>query len=357
MVSSSPTISFDEALAQATDGRGLDEHGIIALLDCGDADSERLFATADEVRRRFVGNDVHLRALIEFSNHCRKNCDYCGIRARNRNVSRYRLSPEEIVSTARQAADSGFGTVVLQSGEDAWFTRDRMACIIRAIKTSTGMAITLGVGERDESTYRAWRDAGADRFLLRIETTDPDLFRRLHPDDDLDARKACLVALRDLGYQVGSGVMVGLPGQTLQTLARDVIWMRDFGVEMIGIGPFLPHPETPLAQALPGTINLTLRLVATLRLVFPYGHIPATTAMGSLLPGGRERALAVGANVLMPNMTPRAIRDDYALYPDKVGLDATSDDRIDDLHNRILALGRTIAKGPGHVARHCQGES
>jgi biotin synthase len=324
---------------------------LAALIACGDTDAPSLYAAADQVRVATVGNEVHLRGLLEFSNTCRRNCDYCGLRRDNARVERYRLTPEEIIATACEAEKLGFPSLVMQSGEDLWFTGPRLAEIIRAIKEKTALAITLSVGERDESDYRLWREAGADRYLLRIETTDPELFRRIHPDDDLEGRKACLLTLKRLGYQLGSGVMVGLPGQTPAALARDVLWLRDLGAEMIGVGPFIPHPETPLADAAGGTFDQALRLVAVLRLVFPYAHIPATTAMASLDPLGREKALQAGANVVMPAVTPTDRRALYALYPGKICLDDNARKCRGCIEARIRGIGRTVAIGPGHVIR------
>jgi biotin synthase len=200
-------------------------------------------------------------------------------------------------------------------------------------------------------TYRAWREAGADRYLLRIETTDPVLFSTLHPDDNLEERMACLYTLRDLGYQLGSGVMVGLPGQTTEMLARDVIWLRDLGAEMIGVGPFIPHPGTPLKDEIGGTVEQTLRLVAVLRLVFPDAHLPATTAMGSLDPLGRERALQAGANVMMPNVTPTDFREKYEIYPGKICLSDDAEHCRGCINARIHAIGRTVGDSHGHVKR------
>jgi biotin synthase len=298
-----------------------------------------------------VGNAVHLRGLIEFSNICRKDCRYCGLRSGNGALDRYRLSPDQIVEAAHKAASLGYGSVVLQSGEDPTFTAEGLGRIIREIKSSTPLAVTLSVGERPTSDYRAWRQAGADRFLLRIETTDPELFRRLHPDDDLEQRKACLVALKELDYQLGSGVMVGLPGQTPLMLARDVVWLHGLGVEMIGVGPFIPHPDTPLRDEHGGTLEQTLRLVAVLRLVFPYAHIPATTAMDALDSEGRKRALQAGANVVMPNVTPTEVRSKYALYPGKPCVQEDPGLCRACIVSTIQALGRTVASGPGHVIR------
>jgi biotin synthase len=350
-------LPFAEALRCALDGERPALSWLVPLLTCAEADAPALYRAAEAVRAAHVGDDVHLRGLIEISNYCRRDCAYCGVRRGHEGVVRYRLSPDEIVETAQHIQALGYRTVVMQSGEDMWFTAERMAEVIRRIKATTDLAVTLSLGERDAETYRQWREAGADRYLLRIETTDPALFAALHPDDDLEERKACLYTLRELGFQLGSGVMVGLPGQTPEILAGDVIWLHELGAEMLGVGPFIPHPATPLGDAAGGTVEATLRLVAVLRLVFPYAHLPATTAMGSLHPQGRERALQAGANVLMPNITPPRVRGHYALYPGKVfpGDDAVAARAQIIAH--IDAIGRTVSDGHGHVRRvACQEE-
>lgn len=346
-----PAIPFDVALQQGLAQESPARAWLAPLLSCAEEDAPRLYQAANAVRAAHMGDDVHLRGLIEFSNYCRKNCDYCGVRRGNRDLERYRLPPDEIIAIARAAAELGYRSVVLQSGEDMWYTSERVCAIIRGIKATTDLAITLSLGERDEATYGAWRDAGADRYLLRIETTDPALFAALHPDDDLEARKACLYTLRDLGYQLGSGVMVGLPGQTPVGLADDVIWLHALGAEMIGVGPFIPHPGTPLSAAGGGTVEQTLRLVAVLRLVFPDAHLPATTAMGSLEPFGRERALEAGANVMMPNVTPTDYRPKYEIYPGKICLGDDAAHCRGCISLRIAALGRTVGTDHGHVKR------
>jgi len=344
-------VSFNHALAAAANDAPPQERWLEPLLACSPEDAPRLFAAADRVRAEVVGAGVYLRGLVEFSNICRCDCLYCGLRRSNRAVERYRLSVDDIIAAAHRARSLGYGTVVLQSGEDLWFTADRLAQAVRSIKDETGLAVTLSVGERDEDTYRAWKDAGADRVLVRIETTDPDLFARLHPGDDIAARMACLRMLRSLGYQLGTGIMVGLPAQTPSMVARDVMWMHELGAEMIGIGPFLPHPETPLADASPGTIDQALRLVAVLRLVFPRAHLPATTAMGTIHPRGRELALQAGANIMMPNTTRVSVRPLYQLYTDRICIDETPDDCQGCMERRVASIGRTIAPGPGHVLR------
>lgn len=344
-------LSFAHALAAALRCETPALAWLVPLLTASDEDAVHLYAAADRVRDAQVGTDVHLRGLIEFSNICRKNCAYCGLRRMNTHVERYRLPTDEVIATANEAERLGYRSVVLQSGEDMWYTPERMCEIIHGIKTTTDLAITLSVGERDRDTYRVWREAGADRYLLRIETTDPHLFATLHPEDQLEERKACLYALRDLGYQLGSGVMVGLPGQTSEILAQDVMWLHELGAEMIGVGPFIPHPATPLKDTVGGTVEQTLRLVAVLRLVFPKAHLPATTAMGSLDPLGRERALQAGANVMMPNVTPTTMRPKYDIYPGKICLGDDADHCRGCISGRIWSIGRTIGTTHGHVKR------
>ncbi|MFZ0927559.1 MAG: [FeFe] hydrogenase H-cluster radical SAM maturase HydE [Syntrophobacteraceae bacterium] len=344
-------MDFIEALS-AGEQCGIPAVGwLVRLLESEGEQQRLLLHAADRLRAATMGEAVHLRGLIEFSNYCRKNCLYCGLRRDNATLERYRLTREEVMEVAIRAWQTGYKTVVLQSGEDLYFSTELMADIICKIKSRTGLAITLSLGERDKSAYSAWRIAGADRYLLRIETTDGKIFRDLHPDDDLDERKRCLFVLKELGYQLGSGVMAGLPGQDALSLAKDVIWMRELGAEMVGIGPFIPHPRTPLKNEKGGTIEQALRLVAVLRLVFPYAHIPATTAMGSLDPLGREKALQAGANVMMPNITPARVRPLYELYPDKICLDENADRCFDCATSRIISLNRTIAAGCGHVIR------
>jgi len=344
-------MDFTEALRAGEEREAPAAEWMVPLLESEGEQERLLFEAADRLRAEAMGEAVHLRGIIEFSNYCRKNCRYCGLRKDNGSLERYRLTREEIVDTATKAWQIGYKTIVLQSGEDLYFSGRLIAEIIREIKAQTDLAITLSLGERDRGTYSAWRKAGADRYLLRIETTDAKLFKRLHPDDDLDERKRCLFALKDLGYQLGSGIMVGLPGQDAAGLADDVIWMHELEVEMIGIGPFIPHPRTPLKDEKGGTLGQALRLVAVLRLVFPYAHIPATTAMGSLDPLGREKALQAGANVLMPNITPTGVRPLYELYPNKICLDENADRCFACVAARIISLNRTIGADHGHVIR------
>jgi len=304
-----------------------------------------LLALADAVRHRFVGDEIHLRGLIEFSNICRNNCLYCGIRRNNGKVKRYRMTPEEIIETARGACLAGFKTIVMQSGEDMYFTPRIMCRIISQIK-KFGAAVTLSLGERSFEDYKAFREAGADRYLMRIETTDQDLYHRLDPQMNWQHRYECLLMLKELGYELGSGIMVGLPGQTIESIADDLLFLQNLPVDMAGIGPFIAHPETPLARHRANNLHLSLRTMALMRLLMPDINIPATTAMESLHPDGRIMALQGGANVIMPNVTASQYRKLYELYPGKENADQIFADFYNNASRKILAIGRSV--GPGH---------
>ncbi|MFB3880461.1 MAG: [FeFe] hydrogenase H-cluster radical SAM maturase HydE [Armatimonadota bacterium] len=337
------------------------------LLDCDDNTARALYRAADSVRARAVGDDIHLRALVEFSNVCRRNCLYCGLRRGNSALHRYRMSPDSIVATVLEAARLGYGTAVLQSGEDPWYSAPMIVGIIRRIKAKADIAVTLSIGERAPEEYRLMREAGADRFLLRIETSSPILYQQLHPDSDWAVRVGCLAALRRLGYQVGSGVMIGLPGQTTEMLADDMLFLQALDLDMIGVGPFIPHPNTPLWEPRPrgdlseespggpgshgGRLGLSLRFVACLRLLCPEALIPATTALGALDPQGRQSALRAGANVLMPNCTPTQYREHYQLYPGKICTGESAGECRSCVQAIVESLGRRVAEGPGHSLR------
>ncbi|HPC22257.1 MAG TPA: [FeFe] hydrogenase H-cluster radical SAM maturase HydE, partial [Phycisphaerae bacterium] len=314
------------------------------LLENDAARLEKLWHDADSVRRTHVGDAVHLRGLIEFSNHCARQCYYCGLRADNRLIERYRMPADEILACARQAASFGYGTVVLQSGEDYGITSEWLADVVRHIKTETGLAVTLSVGERSAAELAAWREAGADRYLLRFETSNAELFRRIHPsrNGQLSDRIAILRTLRELDYEVGSGIMIGIPGQTYEDLARDLELFRELDLDMIGVGPFLPHPETPLGQSLdpliPGSLDpspsgqvpnselMTYKVLALTRLMCPRANLPSTTALATLnRDSGRELGLMRGANIIMPNLTPPAYRCKYEIYPAKACLFETAE--------------------------------
>jgi biotin synthase len=341
----------------------LDHGTLVAWLRENDpAALERLWSRADAVRAAHVGDAVHLRGLIEISNFCVRHCLYCGIRACSDGITRYRMTADEIGGCAREAKRLGYGTVVMQSGEDPELTREFIAGVIRAIKAETGLAVTLSLGERSDEDLRAWREAGADRFLLRFETSDPDLYRRIHPSlpGSLSDRVAQLLRMRAMGYEIGSGVMVGIPGQTWDILARDIELFRELDIDMIGIGPFLPSPRTPLggeaalrlrasdAEQVPNTETATLKVVALTRLVCPEANLPSTTALATIDPAtGRELGLVRGANIVMPNVTPPAYRVLYEIYPGKACVHETAQACQGCLERRIVSIGRHVGTGPG----------
>lgn len=333
------------------------------LLETDEARLAGLWAEADAVREAHVGMAVHLRGLIEVSNHCVRKCAYCGIAACAPQVQRYRMAADEILECAQRAREFGFGTVVMQAGEDRGLTLEFMAEVIRTIKARTGLAITLSLGERGEDELRAWKEAGADRYLLRFETTDPELYRDIHPalPGTVSDRIQQLLAMRRIGFEIGTGVMVGIPGQTWETLAEDIWTFRDFDMDMIGIGPYLPCPGTPLdgelgeslkrragARQVPGDELTTLKTLALTRLLCPDTNIPSTTALATIDPAaGRANGLTRGANVVMPNLTPPKYRELYQIYPGKAGLHETADITRTKIEGQIRALGRSIGRGPG----------
>jgi biotin synthase len=309
-----------------------------------------VFEESARVCRRHFGNRVYVRGIIEFSNHCRKGCFYCGINKANKELHRYRLSLEEILAAAAYMKKQGAWTVVLQSGEDPG-SDGLLLEAVRKIKKELNLAITLSVGERDGGRYREFYRAGADRYLLRIETTDPELFKALHPDDDLDERTRCLVALKKIGYEVGTGIMVGLPGQSLVSLAADLLFFKKLRPAMVGIGPFLPHQDTPLRNCRNSDMFLTLKTLALIRLLLPLANLPATTAMGTMDPTGRQQALKVGANVIMPNFTPSEYRENYRLYDNKICVSEEYGKCAACTAGIALAAGKRIVKGKGYAKR------
>ena len=318
----------------------------IMRLLADDDNEEKLLHQADEVRHQNVGDEVHLRGLIEFSNICRNNCLYCGIRRDNKHVTRYHMDEEELIDTAEKAAHIGFKTIVMQSGEDMYYHTDRLCRIIEKIKRFN-VAITLSIGERSFADYQSFYNAGADRYLLRIETTDKNLYHRLDPQMSWQKRYECLLALKEIGYEVGSGIMVGLPEQSIASIADDLLFLQNFGVDMAGIGPFIPHPQTPLKDAAGGTLSLALRTMAIMRLLMPDINIPATTAMESLHPQGRIKALQSGANVVMPNVTEGEYRKLYELYPGKICINDTPVHCYSCIGIKITSIGRKIGSGYG----------
>lgn len=308
--------------------------------------NDDLFVAADTVRKQFVGDAIYLRGLIEFSNICKNNCCYCGIRRDNKNVSRYRMEADDIVNLSAHAKELGFKTIVLQSGEDLYFDIQKMQDIISRIKKN-GMKVTLSIGEKSFAEYKAYKEAGADRYLLRIETTDKDLYHRLDPGMQWEKRRQCLLDLRALGYEVGSGSMVGLPGQSLETIADDLLFFKELKIDMAGIGPFIPHPDTPLKDAPGKAFVLSLKVMALARLLLPDINIPATTAMEALHPQGRLLALQCGANVVMPNLNTEALRKRYDLYPGKEKAYDSLRSGLVDLQNKFRSIGRSISPDYG----------
>lgn len=340
----------------------MDHDQILAWLrETDTARLAELWRLADDTRQRHVGGQVHLRGLIEFSNHCVRLCAYCGLRAPNSDLKRYRMSADEIVNCARQAVAFGYGAVVLQSGEDPGAAADWMADVIRRIKAETPLALTLSLGERSDEDLAAWRAAGADRYLLRFETSNRQLYERLHPSrpGTRSDRLAILGKLRELGYEVGSGVMIGIPGQTYEDLARDIELFGKLDLDMIGVGPFLVHPDTPLGdpdfqplvlggEQVPGDELTTYKVMALARLMCPRANIPSTTALATLnRQSGRELGLVRGANVVMPNLTPLEYRVLYEIYPNKACIRETADACHTCLRSRIESMGRAVGIGRG----------
>lgn len=308
-----------------------------------------LFSLADNVRKQYVGDEVHLRGLIEFSNICKQTCHYCGLRSQNNNIKRYRLSEGEIIKFAKHGAEMGLKTIVLQSGEDAYFSVDRLCRIIEEIK-KLKVAITLSIGEKTYQEFKTLKDAGADRYLLRIETTDKNLYSKFHPNMSYDNRVECLYNLKEIGYETGTGCLVGLPNQTIESLASDILFFKELDADMVGIGPFIPHPDTPLGDCgvdLNKNFELSLRVMAITRILLKNINIPATTAMETINPNGRILALQSGANVVMPNITQGEYRKQYVIYPNKICTDETPDKCSNCLSSKITSIGRSIAQGKG----------
>ena len=320
-----------------------------------------LYEWADSVRQKYVGHAVHLRGLIEISSHCVRQCMYCGLRAGHLSLSRYRMTREEIFDSARQAVKLGYGTVVMQAGEDDALTAELVADIVRWIKRETPLAVTLSLGERREDELRMWREAGADRYLLRFETSDEKLFRTIHPHRFSDGpdRLTLLGLLQSIGYEAGGGVMVGIPGQSYESLAQDIIAFRAMNLDMIGIGPYISHPATPLgtgelrpviapSEQVPSCEEMVYKMIALTRIVCPTANIPSTSALATINKvNGRKQGLSVGANVVMPNLTPVKYRRLYEIYPAKACIDEDANDCNQCLRGQIQALGRFAGQGLG----------
>lgn len=308
-----------------------------------------LFEQAVAVRRRIYGNDIYIRGLIEFTNYCKNDCLYCGIRRSNKGAARYRLTDEEILNCCKTGYEMGFRTFVLQGGDDAYYNDERICALIRTIKNRyPACALTLSIGEKSYESCRAYFNAGADRYLLRHETADDIHYKKLHPDEMLlSARKQCLYDLKAIGFQVGCGFMVGSPFQTASHLAEDLLFIKDFEPEMVGIGPFIPHHDTPFAREPAGTLEMTLFMLALIRLLLPGVLLPSTTALGTIDPAGRELGILAGANVIMPNLSPPEVREKYLLYDNKSCQGEEAAEGLEDLKKSMDKIGCRIVVDRG----------
>lgn len=337
---------------------------IILLLTANEAESRAIHQKAAEIKKQFVGNKVYFRGLIEYSNYCIKDCLYCGIRSGNSRFARYEMTEEEVLEAARYAWENRYASIVIQSGErnDELFV-SKIERLIQSIQRMTGgdLHITLSLGEQTPESYRRWLNAGVHRYLLRIEVSNPDLYRKLHPKNDLHSYQTRLNALRELrsiGYQVGTGVMIGVPFQTPSDLADDLLFFREFDIDMVGMGPYIEHADTPLYELrdeIPSArerFQMALKMVALLRIMMKDINIAATTAMQAIDPLGREKALQAGANVIMPNLTPTKYRQDYLLYENKPCLNEEASACKSCLETRILMAGDTIAYGEWGDSKH-----
>ena len=316
-------------------------------------DAQYLYSAADEVRREYYEDKVYIRGLIEISNYCKNDCLYCGIRCSNKNAVRYRLTEDEILDCCSTGYKLGFRTFVMQGGEDRYFTDEVMCRLISEIKSRyPDCAVTLSLGERNRDSYQRLYDAGADRYLLRHETANDFHYSKLHPKNmELETRKRCLFDLKEIGYQTGSGFMVGSPHQKPENLVEDLRFLQELSPDMIGIGPFITHKETPFSKFDSGSLALTLKMVSILRLMFPRVLLPATTALGTIHPNGREMGLRAGANVVMPNLSPMASRKLYDLYDNKISTGEEAAESVALLSERVRSAGYRVVIDRGDALR------
>ena len=312
-------------------------------------DAEYLFEKSRRVSQSRFGNKIYIRGLIEISSYCKNNCYYCGIRRDNRSAERYRLTEEEILACCETGYGLGFRTFVLQGGEDSWYTPGRLVSLVSAIRQRyPDCAITLSLGEMEKEVYQSLFDAGANRYLLRHEAADPQYYRELHPPEmSWEHRMGCLRSLKEIGYQTGAGFMVGAPGQTPARLAEEMLFLRELNPEMVGIGPYLPHKDTPFRHCPAGSMDLTLFLLGLLRLMLPGVLLPATTALGTIHPRGRELGILAGANVVMPNLSPTGVRKKYSLYDNKICMGEEAAEGRARLQKRMEAIGYTLVTDRG----------
>ncbi len=342
---------MNELIKKAEETHNLSKEELVTLL-LDDNLNQEIFDAANRVRHKYVGDEVHLRGLIEFSNICKQNCLYCGLRRDNDEITRYRLELDKAVEFAEKASSYGYKTVVLQSAEDSFFTVDKMKYLIGKIK-DLDLALTLSIGEKTREEYEEYRKAGANRFLLRIETTDKELYEKLNPGMSFENRVRCLKDIKELGYELGTGCMVGLPGQSIESLADDILFFKEIGADMIGIGPFIPNHNTPLNDSEGGTFEMSVKVMALTRLMLPDINIPATTAMETLNPKGRLIALQSGANVAMPNVTEGEYRKYYELYQGKICVNDTPAHCRSCITGKIGSIGRTVSQEYGFRKKSC----
>jgi biotin synthase len=355
---------MSKSIEQILDQEFLTKENIVQLLKCTGEDEKALFKKSSEVKLNYIGKNVYFRGLVEFSNICKKDCLYCGIRAGNKNVNRYDIADEDILKAAKFAYEHNYGSVVLQSGErsDKEFV-DRIENLLKEIKklSNNELGITISLGEQTKETYQRWFNAGAHRYLLRIESSNRELYERIHPNNENHShenRLKCLKVLQDIGYQTGTGVMIGIPFQTYEDLADDILFMKDFDIDMVGMGPFIEHDETPLYEyrdqlmSLNDRFRLTLRMIAVLRIIMKDINIASATALQAIDPLGREKALRIGANIIMPNITPTKERANYLLYQNKPCIDEGADDCTNCMEARINMADGEIGYGQWGDSKH-----
>ena len=314
--------------------------------------SEYLFEKSREVRHKYYGHDIYVRGLIEFTNYCKNDCYYCGIRCSNRNADRYRLDKTDILECCKEGYSLGFRTFVLQGGEDLYYTDEMICDIVSSIKKQhPDCAVTLSIGEKERASYQAYFDAGADRYLLRHETANPEHYGKLHPAElSCEHRKQCLRDLKEIGYQIGCGIMVGAPYQTVDHIIEDLHYMKELQPHMVGIGPFIPHQDTPFKEQPAGTLEDTLHLLAIIRLILPSVLLPATTALGTIHPRGRELGIQAGGNVVMPNLSPQDVRGKYLLYDGKICTGDEAAECRSCMERRMEAIGYQVVQTRGDHA-------
>lgn len=345
-------MTISKIITDLKNNKNLNNEEFFELIS-NDKYNEQLYYVADSVRKEIYDNYVYIRGLIEFTNYCKNNCNYCGIRCGNNHIKRYRLTEKEILDCCKEGYGLGFRTFVLQGGEDPFYTDNTICHIVSKIRSEyPDCAITLSIGEKSKESYKAFFDAGANRYLLRHETANHNHYSLLHPEDlSLENRKKCLFDLKDIGYQVGSGFMVGSPYQKIENLIEDLNFLKELDPDMIGIGPFLTHKQTPFRKFENGSLLLTLKMISILRLMFPHALIPSTTALGTIHPEGREMGIKAGANVVMPNLSPVKNRENYKLYENKICTDEESAQSIRLLDKKINSIGYKISYDIGNVKR------